>query len=77
MIVNRVSRLLGERRQSVMDLSRDTGIAYTTAHDLYRGKVKRIDLATLDRLCKHFGVTPCELFEYVAEEAEGKVEAAA
>jgi putative transcriptional regulator len=67
MIVNRVSRLLGDRRESVADLSRSAGIAYTSAYELYRGKVKRIDFVTLDRLCKHFGVTPCEILEYVPE----------
>ena len=65
MIINRVSRLLGERRQSVADLARATGIAYSTAYALYRGEVKRIDFETLDRLCRYFGVSTGEIFEYV------------
>ncbi|MCX6022661.1 MAG: helix-turn-helix transcriptional regulator [Chloroflexi bacterium] len=64
MIINRVSRLLGDRRESVADLSRATGISYSTAYDLYRGVVTRIDFKTLDRLCEHFEVTPGEILEF-------------
>ena len=69
MIVNRVSRLLGERRESVADLARATGIAYSTAYALYRGTVTRIELETLDRLCRYFDVTPAEVFEYTPDES--------
>ena len=37
-------------------------------HDrVYRGGLTRIDLSTLDRLCRHFGVTTCEILEYVPD----------
>ena len=68
MIINRISRLMGERREGVTDLSRATGIAYSATYALYKGTVSRIELTTLDKLCKHFGVTPCEVLEYVPEE---------
>ena len=68
MIVNRVSRLLGERRKSVADLARGIDVAYSTAYALYRGSVTRIELETLDRLCRYFGVTPAEIFEYTPGE---------
>ncbi len=35
MIVNRLSRLLGERRMSIKDLQRQTGISYAALHSLY------------------------------------------
>ncbi|MCC6488238.1 MAG: helix-turn-helix transcriptional regulator [Candidatus Hydrogenedentes bacterium] len=67
MIVNRISRLMGERREGVTDVSRATGIPYSSMYELYADRVKRIDLATLDKLCKHFGVTPCDIFEYLPD----------
>jgi putative transcriptional regulator len=69
MIVNRVSRLMGERSEGVTDLSRATGIAYSAAYALYKGTTQRIEFDTLDRLCRHFGVTAAEILEYVQGEA--------
>lgn len=67
MIINRVSRLLGERRQSVADLARGAGISYPAAYRLYRDDPKGIDFATLDKLCRHFGVGVGEILEYVPD----------
>jgi putative transcriptional regulator len=68
MIINRVSRLMGERREGVTDLSRATGIAYSAAYALYKGTTQRIEFDTLDRLCDHFGVGPGDILEYVPGE---------
>ena len=67
MIRWRVRQLMEERWWSVTDLAKAAGISYGTAFYLYRGKMKRIDLVTLDRLCAHFGVEPGDLLEYVYE----------
>lgn len=66
MIVNRVSRLMGERRESITDLAQGAGIAYGTAYALYHGSGKGIEYETLDKLCRHFGVGPGEILEYVS-----------
>lgn len=67
MIVNRVSRLLGDRRESVAEMARQAGISYPTAYRLYTGTTTRLDFDTLDKLCRHFDVTPCEILEYQPE----------
>jgi putative transcriptional regulator len=67
MIENRLSRLLGERRMSIAELERRTGIPYTSLFELYHGRAKRVDLKTLDRICKALGVTPGDILEYVPE----------
>jgi putative transcriptional regulator len=67
-LINRVSRLLGERRENIREFSRHAGIAYATAHSLYHGTTTRIELQMLDRLCDYFGVTPSEILEYVPTE---------
>jgi putative transcriptional regulator len=67
MIVNRLSRLLGERRMSVMELKRQTGLSYVTVHNLYSGKSNRVDFDTLDKLCRALGVGVGDILEYQPE----------
>lgn len=64
MIENRLSRILGERRMSIAELERQTNVPYTSLFELYHGRAKRIDLKTLDRICKALGVTPGDILEY-------------
>ncbi len=64
MIVNRLSRLLGERRMSIKDLQRQTGISYAALHSLYSDTSKRVDLETLDKICRALGVQPGDILEY-------------
>ena len=64
MIENRLSRILGERRMSIAELERQTGVPYTSLFELYHGRAKRVDLKTLDRICKALHVTPGDILEY-------------
>lgn len=68
MIVNHLSRLLGERRMSVRELERRTGLAYVTVYNLYAGKSGRVDFATLDRICRALAVQPGDILEYRADQ---------
>lgn len=68
MIVNHVSRVMGERRLSIAETARRAGLAYTVVHGLYQGKVKRVDLETLDVLCEVLDAPLSALFEYVPDE---------
>jgi putative transcriptional regulator len=71
MIINHVSRLLGERRESVADLARATGLSYPAAYAIYKGEVRQIGLPTLEKLCRHFGVGPGEILEWRPDGADG------
>ena len=64
MIVNRLSRILGERRISIAELQRQTGLSYVTLHNLYSDKSTRIDFETLNRICGALDVTPSDILEY-------------
>jgi putative transcriptional regulator len=68
MIRIHLSRLLGERKEKIADLQRSTGLARNTLAGLYREDVARIDLATLEALCRHFDCEVGELLEFVAAE---------
>lgn len=70
MIKIHFSRLLGEHKERIADVQRKTGLARNTLAGLYRGDVARIDLATLDAICSHYGCAVGELIEYVADEAQ-------
>ena len=69
MIKIHLSRLLGEHKEKIADLQRGTGLARNTLAGLYRGDVARIDLATMDAICRHYKCTLEELLEYVADDA--------
>ena len=71
MIVNRLSRLLGERRMSISELQRQTGLSYVTLHSLYTGKSTRVDIETLNKICMALEVTTSDILEY---RPDGKVD---
>jgi len=64
LIVNHLSRELGARRLTMQEVARRAGLSYTTVHDLYHDRAKRLDLETLDKLCAALGVGVGDLFEY-------------
>jgi len=64
MLVNRFSRLCGERRVSVKDVAEATGLHRNTLYDLYHDRSTRIDLGTLDKLCDYFGVETQQVLEW-------------
>lgn len=67
MIVNRLSRILGERRMSIAELQRQTGLSYVTLHNLYSDKSHRVDFRTLDLICRALSVQPGDILEYATE----------
>lgn len=64
MIVNHLSRLLGERRMSISELQRQSGLPYVSLFKLYHGTSTRYDGKTLDAICRALGVGIGELLEY-------------
>lgn len=69
MMLNHVSRVMGERRLSIAETARRAGLAYTVVFGLYHDNVKRVDLETLDALCRALEVSSlADLIEYVPDE---------
>lgn len=64
MIVNRLSRILGERRMSVAELQRQTGLSYVTVYNLYSGKSTRVDFETLDKICGALSIEVGDILEH-------------
>lgn len=65
MIKCHLSRLMGERKLKISDVSRDTGLHRNTITLLYQETANRIDLEAIDSLCRYFGVAVGDLFEFV------------
>lgn len=67
MIKCHLSRILGEKRMSIKEVHEKTGLSRNTISNIYNEKAKMIDLDTLDKLCKLFSCTVCDLLEYVPD----------
>lgn len=65
MIRIHLSRLMGEKRLKIADLVRDTGLSRTTVARLYHEDSERIDLDTLEKLCRYLEVDVGDILEIV------------
>ncbi|MCG8094858.1 MAG: helix-turn-helix transcriptional regulator [Candidatus Thiodiazotropha endolucinida] len=70
MIKCHLSRILGERKLKISDLSRDTGINRGTLTRMYHETLIRIDLGTINTLCNYLSINVGELLEYQKIEDE-------
>lgn len=65
MIKIHLSRLLGEKRISQAELSRQTGIRPSTISDIYNEMSERVNLDYLDRICEYLNCSLSDLMEYI------------
>ncbi len=76
MIVNRIAQIAHARGKNVRELSNEMGVQYNTVLNLFRGQGTRIDLETLDALCRVLQVQPGDLFQWRPDVSETKEGAA-
>lgn len=67
MVKCHLSRMLGERKLKIADVSRDTGINRGTLTRLYYETAERIELEAVDRLCAYFQCSISDLFEHIPD----------
>ena len=65
MIRIHLSRLMGERKERLSDLMRSTGLARNTCSGLYHETTSRLDVETLNAICKHYQCRISDLLEYI------------
>jgi len=58
-----LARYMGEKKMSVSDVARETGLHRNTVTLLYKETAKQVDLDTIDKLCELFNCEVGELFE--------------
>jgi putative transcriptional regulator len=69
-LVNRLPALLGERKMSIRELSRQTGITYSMVWDVYHSERQSVKYEVLDAICRVLDVQPGDIFVYVPEDEE-------
>ena len=65
MIKCHLSKLMGEQKLKVIDVARATGLNRNTITLLYNETATRVDLASIEALCKLFDCQVGDLFELV------------
>lgn len=71
---NRLPALLGERKISIRELSRQTGVTYSMLWDVYHGERQSIKYEVLDAICRVLDVQPGNIFIYVGEDMSNQAE---
>ncbi len=66
---------MGERKLKIIDVARGSGVPRHMVAKLYYETAKRIELETMDRLCRFFNCQVGDLFEYIPDDgAKGQNE---
>lgn len=65
-----LSKILGDRRIKIVELSRETGINRGTLMRLYHEKAERVDLAAVSTICEYLDCRVEDLFEYIPDSAK-------
>lgn len=68
MIGCHLSRLMGEHKMKIADVSRATGLHRNSVTLLYQETASRIDLNAIDKLCELFDCEVGDLLERVPED---------
>jgi putative transcriptional regulator len=64
-VQSRLSRLMGEKRVRIIDVSRATGISRNMLSKLYYDRARRVDLADIAKLCDYLDCSVADLFEII------------
>lgn len=71
MIKCHLSRIMGEKKLKIADVSRDTGINRGTITRLYQETAVRVEFDVLEVLCKYLNCDIAQLLEITEDPAEG------
>jgi putative transcriptional regulator len=64
-VQSRLSRLMGEKRVRIIDVSRATGISRNMLSKLYYDRARRVNLTDIAKLCNYLECSVADLFEIV------------
>ena len=68
MIKCHLSRILGEKKLKISDVSRDTGLHRGSITRLYQETAVRVEIDVMNKLCQYLQCSVGELFEYAEDE---------
>ena len=67
MVKCHLSKIMGERKLKVAELSRETGINKNTLHRMYKETASRIELDVIETLCRYLEISISDLYEITDE----------
>ena len=67
MIKNHLSKLMGEKRITITEVAKSTGMSASTISILYNEKDKRLHFDTLEKLCGFFNCNIEDIIEYIPD----------
>ncbi|UZE96937.1 helix-turn-helix domain-containing protein [Alkalimarinus alittae] len=70
MIRCHLSKLMGEHKMNISDVARESGLNRSTISSLYHEKATRIELETIEKICKVFGCSVGDMLE-INDKVEG------
>jgi putative transcriptional regulator len=70
MIHCHLARLMAPEQLRIADVARATGLNRSTVKALKEGRVTRVELPDVEALCRLFGCSVGDLFEYTADAAD-------
>jgi putative transcriptional regulator len=62
LLVNRLPQILAQKRVSIRQLSKMTGVTYTTVWAMVQGQRRSIQLDVLDAVCEVLGIQPGDIY---------------
>ena len=65
MIKCNLSRIMGEKRLKISDVMRDTGINRGTITRIYNETAERVELESIEKLCRYLECEIGDIFELV------------
>lgn len=68
MIKIKLSEQLGKKRMSRRELAQLVGVRPNTIGDMYNDNVKRLDVATLNKICTVLNCDICDILEFTKDE---------
>ena len=69
MVVNRLPFILKQKGLSIRELSRRTGITYTTVRAVYHGDRRSVQIGVMDSICRVMKIQPGDIFIYYPDES--------
>lgn len=61
---------MGEHKMNISDVARESGLNRSTISSLYHEKATRIELETIEKICKVFGCSVGDMLE-INDKVEG------
>jgi len=72
MIKCHLSTLMGTKKIKISELAREINLNRNTITLLFKEEASRIDLETIDKLCKYFNCSVSDLLEYHPDDTNFK-----